>query len=238
MPVSTLQYIPSHPRANAYIGLTEANQYFTDRDNSDSWTAASESQKTQAIIEATRLIDSFRFQHTKLKYWQRLEFPRIKADVYSGSVDSATSNTITDSDIAGVIQMADDFWKYAGLWFFDDGDANYMKFYFVTGFNATTGTITIDGNFDETVAVGDNYQLIFEVPAEIKWAVCETALSIIDDLLEGGNTQNIKRQKLGDEEVEYFDQSVQTVNLPPKAIELIQPYIRNTGSYVHTPMFR
>jgi len=241
MAVSTLQSIPAHPRANAYVGLTEADQYFADRNNSTSWTGATSDQKTQAIIEATRLIDSFRFHHERLKTWQRLEFPRNNVDIFSGGVDSATNSvngTIVDADLANKITMFDDYWNYAGLWFFGEGDGNFQKFHLVTDFNAANGTLTISGTFSVLPVAGEQYQLIAEIPPEIKWATLETALTVIDGDLDQGNATNIKRQKLGDEEVEYFDQSTQTINLPLRALELIKPYVSTVGRYNHQRMFR
>lgn len=241
MPVSSIIAIPAHPRANSYITLSEANTYFADRDNSTSWTGATDDLKKQTLIEATRLIDSYRFHHYKLKNWQRLEFPRNTVDVAGGVVQGSTNvtnGTIQDDDLKDQIGWPDDFWNNGAVWFPNEGDNNYMQFYFVTDFVASTGTLTISGEFGTALANTEQYELIAEVPPEVKWATCETTLAIIDDLLATSNTSNIKSMSLDTESVTYFDKSVQTVELPVKAEQLLKPYISRVGRIINRPLFR
>lgn len=233
--------IAAHPQANSYISLAEANQYFENRDNSSAWTAAGDDQKQQVLIEATRRIDSESFRSEKLYQWQGLEFPRfggINARSFSTSADSATSNTLVSSNITDVISMPDDYWNYGSVFFYSKGQDNYMGIYEIADFVASTGTVTTTNNFNTVPSAGDNFKLIREVPREIKWATCETALAVIEDAINEPADPNVKRQQLGDESVEYFDKGSVGVTIPAIANQMIAPYIRRAGRLEVTKMFR
>lgn len=233
--------IAAHPQANSYISLEEANQYFENRDNSANWTAATDDQKRQALIEGTRRVDANRFKDEPLKSWQALEFPRVGgryARVESTSVDSATVNTIVDASLQNVVYMPDDFWKYGTVAFLSRGQSNFMGLYQVSGFVASTGIITVSQNFAVVPSVSDGYQLIREIPREIKYATCETAIAVIEDAVNVIADPNVKRQQLGDESIEYFDKSSRGISIPSVARQMISPYVSRSGSIKSVPKFR
>jgi len=59
MPVTPLDTTPGSATANAYVSLAVANQYHLDRPPvGTTWSAASDDAKTQAILWATKLLDS------------------------------------------------------------------------------------------------------------------------------------------------------------------------------------
>lgn len=242
MPISTLIATPGDPQANSYISTTEADQYFVDRYLSTSWTGASADLKKQALMEATRLIDAYSFHSAPLFEWQQerkgLQWPRYVNERISLSVSAATSTTIQNDSLMKQRQYPAKYWKYGGIWFTDTNDSLYGQFFLVSDFNFSTGTITIDGTFSTVPTIGDAFEIIQEIPPEIKWATCETAIAIIDSLLVSQNNSNIKNQSLEGESVTYFDKSTQTIELPNKAYQLIKPYIRTTGSTINTPLFR
>lgn len=239
MPVSTIISTPAHPQANSFVSIAEAEQYFSDLFGTHTWDSASNDQKQQALIEATRIINAERFFYDILKsYTQRLKWPRTNARRFTGSPTSATNNTMTDTQLVNDRTMPDDYWNYGTIWFYNEGDDNFNQYYLITDFDSSTGVVTIDGTFSSVPDTSESYELIQEIPPEIKWAVCETAEAILAETLIDGSTGNIKSQKLGDESVEYFDKSVQTVNIPAKALDLIEPYLARAGRVVTRGLFR
>src|ERR1700752_5289149 len=59
-----------------YSTLEEADDYFSTRANSDEWTYATDTQKTQALKSATRLIDRLKFKGVPIVTDQYNRFPR------------------------------------------------------------------------------------------------------------------------------------------------------------------
>lgn len=239
MSVSNIIATPAHPQANSYVTVAEATQYFADRDNSTSWTGASADQKSQALIEATRLVDAYRFHGCKLKEWQRLEFPRYhKTTVLSLTPKTVGATTLQNDSIMKKMSYPPDFFKYGAVWFYDENQAAYGQFRLVTAFDHLTGILTLESALSPLPDTLSSFQLWTGIPYEVKWAVCETALAIIEDLITSQANGNIKRQKLDTEEVEYFDQSIQEIQLTLKAKQLLLPYINTSGRSITTPTFR
>jgi hypothetical protein len=61
---------------NTYLSLTNANTYFESRIYSDSWTNASDNNKTLALVLACKKIDRQMLRGKKALPTQPLEFPR------------------------------------------------------------------------------------------------------------------------------------------------------------------
>lgn len=82
--------------ANSYGSLAEANTYFDSRLNASAWTAASDDDKTRALLEATVWLDElFDWEGAPATDVQRLRFPRVGLfdrdgrDVSSDSIPDA-----------------------------------------------------------------------------------------------------------------------------------------------------
>jgi hypothetical protein len=61
---------------NAYVTVDEANAYFLDRLDVAAWTDAGDTQKSQSIVTATMLLDSFEWAGVAVSDSQSLAFPR------------------------------------------------------------------------------------------------------------------------------------------------------------------
>lgn len=61
---------------NSYISIADAEEYFVVRLRSDTWYGATENEKAQALITATRQIDRLAFRGVKKSSSQALAFPR------------------------------------------------------------------------------------------------------------------------------------------------------------------
>jgi len=61
---------------NSYVSLEEALIYFLDRIDVDAWTAASDTQKSQALVTATSILDGIDWTGAAISETQALAFPR------------------------------------------------------------------------------------------------------------------------------------------------------------------
>jgi hypothetical protein len=61
---------------NSYATLEEANTYFLDRLDVNAWTAASDTQKSQALVTATSILDRMDWTGVAISEAQALAFPR------------------------------------------------------------------------------------------------------------------------------------------------------------------
>lgn len=61
---------------NSYVTVTEADSYFENRLDVAAWEAASDTQKQQALITATSLLDSLNWTGIAVSASQALAFPR------------------------------------------------------------------------------------------------------------------------------------------------------------------
>lgn len=61
---------------NSYVTVAEADAYFGDRLNADSWTSASAAIKSQALVTATRFIDERSWIGQAVSSSQKLGWPR------------------------------------------------------------------------------------------------------------------------------------------------------------------
>ena len=61
---------------NSYVTVAEADAYFADRLDVDAWVTAPESQKAQALVTATTMLDSLNWTGIAVSDSQPLAFPR------------------------------------------------------------------------------------------------------------------------------------------------------------------
>lgn len=220
---------PSDPAANSYVSLEEAEQYFADRMAVDAWSDASEDEQAQALLEATRRIDRFRFFNGKYRTSpeQALEFPRSTARSASGTAFSGSATTLIDSALAGLEQYPDDHFNG---WAVEmrTGD-NEFKLRLVTDFDAATGELTFE-EFPAAVASGDEYRLVEAIPKLVRWATLETALW----LCAGGEGDDpdpfVKQHSIGKFSETFVDGHGVEVRLPRKAYAYLQKFISRIGT--------
>lgn len=77
--------------ANSYVTLAEANTYHDDRLHNAEWAAASDDDKTRALLWAAQEIDKLRYSGYIAASTQALRFPRTSVYDWDGRLlDSAT----------------------------------------------------------------------------------------------------------------------------------------------------
>lgn len=62
---------------NSYVSLAEADSYFGDRLDVAAWLVATETQKNQALITATSILDTLEWTGIAVSDSQSLAFPRM-----------------------------------------------------------------------------------------------------------------------------------------------------------------
>lgn len=180
-----LTVTPTDPNADSYVSVTEADAYLVDRTDIASWTALTTAQKEQLLRMATRQIDSMRFFHTKMYHQamdyrleQALKFPRSNQKSLTGVVDSATTNTIVCDDLVDEINYPNDYWNNGAIVIISGTGKGQVKL--ITDFVASTGTVTISGEWTTTPDTTSNFRIIKEIPLEVKHATIEQALYIVN----------------------------------------------------------
>lgn len=61
---------------NSYVTVAEAEEYFADRLNATAWLTAEDSQKSQALVTATTMLDNLDWAGAAVNPSQSLAFPR------------------------------------------------------------------------------------------------------------------------------------------------------------------
>lgn len=70
--------------ANSYLSVTEADDYFAGRFNSDKWSTFSTAQKQQLLVTASKQLDTAMYGGRRSKQIQSLQWPRFGLSNYDG----------------------------------------------------------------------------------------------------------------------------------------------------------
>lgn len=80
---------------NAYVDVAEADDYFSTRLNSTTWSSANTTTKENALITATRLLDEYAYRGEAISVNQPLAFPRF-GDYYEPRIGSLVAFSDTE----------------------------------------------------------------------------------------------------------------------------------------------
>jgi hypothetical protein len=196
-----LETTPTHPLADSYVTVTEADAYLANRKDVANYTALTNDQKEALLKLATKHIDSMRFRGEKIfedpQYFrlaQNLKFPGCHQEQKAGNVASVNGKKITSNILSNVSTMPDDFWNDGALVIIDGTGKG--KTYKVADFVSATGEVTIEQDFSPAPDTTSRFILVEKVPLKVKYAVFEQALYICN----GGG----ERQKLQSEGVKSY----------------------------------
>lgn len=73
----TLDATPKGVNSNSYATRAEADAYFEGRRTADAWTAASGTEKDQALVAATTRLEQESYKSSRTTTDQRLKWPRL-----------------------------------------------------------------------------------------------------------------------------------------------------------------
>ena len=194
--METLNTIPSHPDANSYATIEEANAYFDNRSGVENWSKLTEDVKTAALQLATKQIDSMRFFHNKIfecaKYYRReqaLAFPRDNAEAFVGNVDSAGAAFLIDSALSGRASVPDDFLN-GGFVVITEGTGRGQTLK-VSDFEMATGKVTVSENWTVQPDNTSSYYVSVQIPKAVKHALFEQILYVLNG---GGERQKMQAE--------------------------------------------
>lgn len=93
---------------NSYATVSEADSYFEDRLDVAAWTSANPTQKAQALVTATRLIDELDWTGTAVSDTQTLAFPRngVYFDPRLGSDVILDETSVPSRIIVAIYELA------------------------------------------------------------------------------------------------------------------------------------
>lgn len=102
---------------NSYATVSEADSYFEDRLDIDAWTSANATQKAQALVTATRMLDELNWVGIAVSDSQTLAFPRtgIYFDPRLGMDIVLDELTIPSRIITATYELAYHFLNNDGL---------------------------------------------------------------------------------------------------------------------------
>lgn len=213
--------IPTHPNANSYLTVDEADAMITNRPNTQNWGDLGADQKAYVLIMASEQIDALRFfdekyydQSRDYRREQALSFPQRKSESVKVKVNSAEQNAVICGQLANRTHMPDDHWN-GGALVVTDGTGKGQT-YQISDFDMATGKVTISENFATQPDSTSYIRLIEKVPVKVLRAVVEQALFISSGGGERSQLQaeGVKSFSLGDLSETYQDRPGATGQMP------------------------
>ena len=228
----SLNATATHPQADSFITLADADTYVLENIfDQTAWDALSDAQKEIALRMATKVINNFSFTSAPITDTQSLKLPGMDATTFyaSGSFGETTtsSTSLQKSDL-----YPDDFWNKGVITNTTQASDAYMQIKTISDFVSSTGTLTHTA-FSPTGATADSWKLIEGVPDEVMWATVEVAIWIAAGNYNQASTGNVKREKIGDYEVEYNGgYNYSFYQIPDSAKGYLEGFISTTAEFI------
>lgn len=213
--------VPTHPDANSYLTVAEADAMINNRSNTQNWGDLSADQKAYTLIQASAQIDALRFFDPKYydnareyRLEQALSFPQRNSQSAKVKVHSAGTNFVVCEQLANRVNMPDDFWNGGALVVTDNTGKGQT--YQISDFEMATGKVTISENFAIQPDNTSYVRVIFKVPEKVKMAVIEQALFISSGGGERSQLQaeGVKSYNIGDLSETFADRPASTGEMP------------------------
>jgi len=224
---------PGDPYANSYITIEEAIDYFTNfYYGANAWANATAENRASALKMATKIIDRLRFHDGKYSEAQALAFPRNdKPSAFGFYVDEIVSPKVFKNTSSKSTSLTTREYKYAGAKFTNGGNLGF--FTEVKAYEPITGTFELYDVPPTGLSVGDNIELIPEIPTKVKFAQCEIALSILAGKFNTGRAkmiaEGVKSYSIGNVSETLEGGLSSDVPMPKEAENLLQNYISRVG---------
>jgi hypothetical protein len=209
----TIIATPTHPDANSYLTVAEADAMITNRPNTQNWGDLTADQKAYALVMASEQIDALRFfdekyynQSREYRRKQSLSFPQRSSQSAKVKVNSVEANAVVCGQLANRTNMPDDHWN-GGALVVSDGTGKGQT-YQISDFDMATGKVTISENFaTQPDSLTSYVTVIMPVPDKVKRAVVEQALFISSGGGERSQLQaeGVKSYSIGDLSETYGD---------------------------------
>lgn len=211
---------PTHPDANSYVTLAEAEALLANRSDVAEWAALTDEQKEALLKLATQHIDTLRFFHKKVyrvaqdyRREQNLEFPRDNHHMPAGVVDSATATTIVDNALANLQNYPDDYFNGWAVVIKEGTGKGQVVL--ITDFVSATGTISV-ASWTTQPDTTSQYRLVPKIKDDVKRATVEQAIYISKG---GGDrarlqSEGVTEYKIGDLMEKFGGSSMRSGKVP------------------------
>ena len=227
------------PTADSYATTAQADDYVMVKPDYNKWLELGADKKEQLLKQATRQIDLIE-NNILPRYYQAMDYRDKQAlrypfygqlEEFAVSVASSTTNTFASPNLVNISYIPDDFWN-GGVVIVREG-AGRGKTYDVSDFEASTGTITIDGVFTPDIDQTSQVLLLEAMDEEIINACIEQAFflatgrdkEVVDRIQKG-----ILSRKIDDISETYGTSGVMTakgVPISTEAMAFLDGYIRS-----------
>jgi hypothetical protein len=217
---------------NSYVSLSQAEDYFSNRNNSTDWDALATTAKESLLIEAAR--DLERFNYIKEKYYdtQNLSFPFEDHTAVTGNCGTPITNTSfrhTQLYSTTYNKIPEDYWKYGTVHITSGTPVRDTRI--ISESNVTTGSITVASAFTATPTENTKFLVLAPLPDEVYDAQCEQAIFILDN--SGISTYSVytnlgaEEVKIGDVQVKFGKgTSVKNYPIAPSVKRLLSRWIK------------
>lgn len=228
--------IATHPDADSYVTLTEADDYLLVKTKFSQWENLADDSKERLLIQATRQIDMLPFSSVPMyrmpmgyRMEQNLKFPLFTTYNNYLTSQSFTNNSITTNTFKNNNGTPTGMWDNGAL-VIREGTGR-GKTYQVTSFNADTGVIQIEGTF-EAIGEDSQFHIIKEVPDEVRRATVEQAFFNLTNTPNPYVERGVTSVRIDDVSETYARPMGSTLNGISYSIEALgylEPFISMTG---------
>jgi len=233
--------IPTHPLADSYATVAEADAYLASRSDAANYLALTTEQKEAQLKLATMQIDSFRFfgnevfptnNHYRLK--QALKFPRTPAKPVDVTEMPSTVH-VRVSALIDQVQYPDDLWNKGAMVVVEGtGRGNTL---YIEDFISNTGIFTISNPNNVVVDASSDVYLIMPIEPKVKMATYEQALFNINGAMARAQAQGagVKSYSIGDLSETFGGNGASATSgvlLSPEAKNLLSGLISRIGRIV------
>ena len=218
------------PSQNSYVTATQANDYFTNRYDTDEWDALATTAKEGVLAEATRMLEWFNYSKSKYYDAQGLSLPFEDHEVVTGNCATpAAINSFKHDNLKSVTynDIPSNYWKYGSVHITAGTPLNEIRL--IESSNVTTGSIVVTENFSTTCNATTEFIVFAPVSDAIQHAQCEQAIFILQNsslkMISRYRDHGTKYVRIGDAAVSYHENVAGKILMSPAAKKLLSAFI-------------
>lgn len=229
--------IPTHPDADSYVTVAEADQYLMVKNQYSQWSNLTTQKKDMLLVQATRQVDMLPFSSIPMYYMaksyrleQQLKFPLFVGQNSYFTASSFTSNTVTTNTFKNNSGIPTGMWDNGALVIYEGTGRGTT--YAVESFNAETGTIQIVGTFS-AIDQTSQFHIVKEIPDKVRWGTIEQAFFNLttkpNPYVERGVT-SVKIDDVSESYTRPMGSTINGISYSIEALGYLEPYISMTGT--------
>ena len=218
------------PNQNSYVTATQADEYFTNRYDTDEWDNLATTDKVALLLEATRNLEWFNYSKGKFYDTQGLSLPFDDHETVTGNCATpAAINSFYHANLKSTTynEIPSNYWKYGSVHITVGTPLNDIRL--IQSSNVTTGSIAVTENFSATCTATTQFIVFAPVVTAMKHAQCEQAIFIAQNtslkMISRYRDHGTKYVRIGDAAVSYHDKTSGKILMSPAAKKLLSAFI-------------